>query len=97
MTATRRVELIKERLHAALAPTHLSIRDDSAAHAGHAGARGGGHFSVTVVTDGFTGKGLLQRHRMVYDALGAAMHSDIHALSIRAYTPQEFDSSLDKE
>lgn len=91
MTA-QRVEFIKERLHAVLAPVSLSIRDDSAAHAGHAGARGGGHFSVTIVADGFAGKGLLQRHRMVYDALGSAMHGDIHALSIRAYTPQEFSS-----
>ncbi len=87
-----RVAMIRERLTAALAPAHLAIIDESHQHAGHAGAlSGGGHFAVTLVSAAFAGKGLLARHRMVYDALGPAMHTDIHALSIRAYTPDEFN------
>lgn len=87
---TDRVAMIRDTLTAALAPQTLEIRDDSAKHAGHAGARGGGgHFAVQIVSDAFAGKSLIQRHRMVYDALAEAMQSDIHALSIQAETPQE--------
>lgn len=85
-----RVAMIRERLTTALAPTELNIQDDSAQHAGHAGARGGGgHFSVRIVSREFSGRSLVQRHRMVYDALGDAMRQDIHALSIQAQTPDE--------
>jgi BolA protein len=88
--AVDRVQMIRQRLTAALAPSKLEIRDDSARHAGHPGARsGGGHFSVYVVSERFTGKSLLERHRAVYEAMGDAMRSDIHALSIQARTPQE--------
>jgi BolA protein len=82
---------IENRLKAALHPLKLEIVDDSAQHAGHAGAResGGGHFVVTIVSAAFAGKGLLERHRLVYDALGTAMRRDIHALSIRAFSPDE--------
>ena len=54
--------------------------------------RGGGHFVVTIVSDSFKDKNLLARHRMVYDALGDAMQSEIHALSIKAYTPEEMST-----
>lgn len=86
-----RVALIEERLRTALEPEDLDIVDDSAAHAGHAGARsGGGHFNVFIVSPAFSGKSLLQRHRLVYEALGDLMHKDIHALSIKkALAPEE--------
>lgn len=85
-----RVTMIRERLTAALAPQSIDVQDDSAAHAGHAGARsGGGHFTVTIVSAAFAGKSLVERHRMVYDALGAAMRDEIHALVIRAVAPDE--------
>ena len=85
-----RVEMIREKLTAALAPTQLEIQDDSAKHAGHEGARGGGgHFNVQIVSAEFSGKSLVERHRMVYGALGDAMQSEIHALSIQAKTPDE--------
>ncbi len=86
---TDRVALIEERLRAALQPEDLHIVDDSAAHAGHAGARGGGHFSVLIVAQTFAGQSLLHRHRLVYEALGGLMNRDIHALSIKALTPDE--------
>ncbi len=85
-----RVAMIRERLNAAFAPTQLEIEDDSAKHAGHAGARGGGgHFNVQIVSAMFSGKSLVERHRMVYAAMGDAMQNEIHALSIQARAPNE--------
>ncbi len=85
-----RISLIEQRLNTALNPENLDIQDDSAAHAGHAGARsGGGHFNVVIIAQAFAGKSLLQRHRLVYAALDDLMAKDIHALSIKALTPEE--------
>ncbi|MCC7464293.1 MAG: BolA family transcriptional regulator [Gammaproteobacteria bacterium] len=76
-------------LEARLAPLHLSIRDDSAAHAGHAGARSGGHFHVRIVAAAFSGLPLVQRHRLVQDALAPLYGTAIHALSIETATPDD--------
>jgi BolA protein len=89
MTTSERVEKIRLALTARLAPVELSIRDDSAAHAGHAGAREGGHFSVLVVSERFAGRTRMQRHQLVYEAVADLLRTDIHALSIQACTPQE--------
>jgi BolA protein len=86
---TDRISMIRERLSGALSPTRLEIVDESHKHAGHAGARGGGHFAVVVESAAFTGKTLIQRHRMIYDAMGDAMHHEIHAMSIKALAPDE--------
>ncbi|CAB3755146.1 BolA family transcriptional regulator [Burkholderia puraquae] len=88
-----RIALIEARLTASLAPLSLTVRDDSAQHAGHAGAAAGGHFTVTIVSAAFTGKPRVARHRLVYDALADAMQRGIHALAIVAYTPEEFNES----
>lgn len=86
----QRVERIRALLTEALAPQSLDVADDSHKHAGHAGARGGqGHFGVDIVSSAFAGKLPLARHRLVYAALGEMMQTDIHALSIRARTPDE--------
>jgi BolA protein len=87
-----RVKLIETRLKAALNPNMLRIEDESAEHAGHAGARqsGGGHFHVTLVSSLFEGKGLLARHRLVYNALEGLIGPEIHALQIVAKTPLEY-------
>lgn len=77
-------------LLAALQPTQIEIIDDSHKHAGHEGARsGGGHYTLHIVSAQFAGKPTLARHRMIYSALGEMMKQDIHALNIKAYTPQE--------
>jgi len=90
----RRVARIRERLEAALAPERLEIEDESHKHVGHAGASDGrGHFACIIVSTAFEGTSPLQRHRMVYDALGDLMLSDIHALSIRAYTPGQMEGN----
>ena len=86
----QRTEMIRERLVRELAPASLEITDESAKHAGHAGAAsGGGHFVVHIVADAFRDKTLIQRHRLVYDAVDDIMHREIHALSIQAQTPDE--------
>lgn len=82
-------QAIEERL-AALQPSRLEITDDSARHAGHEGAKGGGgHYSLTIVSAQFSGKNTLARHRLIYAALGPMMQQQIHALAIRAYAPEE--------
>jgi len=83
-------ERIKQQLNEALKPELIEIIDDSAAHAGHAGARqGGGHYNVTIVSELFDGKSLVQRHQLIYQALTDLMKNEIHALGINALTPSE--------
>ncbi len=82
--------LMRERL-AALAPESLEIEDESAQHAGHEGAKGGGgHYRMTIVTKQFAGLNPVARHRVIYQALGDLIGRHIHALSINAFTPEEF-------
>jgi BolA family transcriptional regulator, general stress-responsive regulator len=93
MTAER-VALIRGRLEAAFQPDELEIVDDSRRHAGHAGARDGrGHFNVRIRSQQFSGKRTVERHRMVYAALGSLMQTDIHALSVIALGPEDSQSS----
>lgn len=83
---------IRDRLQQRFAPLELAVRDDSAQHAGHAGARDGrGHFTVRVVSKDFADHSRVERHRMVYAALGDLMQTDVHALSISAFTPDEIN------
>jgi BolA family transcriptional regulator, general stress-responsive regulator len=89
-----RLEALRTALQKELAPVSLEIMDDSAKHAGHAGAREGGHFRVVVVANAFNGLSQLQRHRLVYAAVEPLMgHAPpelkIHALNIVARTPEE--------
>jgi BolA protein len=80
---------LRDLLQQSLSPVDLRIRDDSAAHAGHAGAREGSHLAVTIVAEGFAGRTLLERHRMVYHAASPLLAQGIHALQISALTPAE--------
>lgn len=85
-----RAATIEELLIAAFAPTELLVKDQSHLHAGHAGAQEGkGHFEVKIVSDKFAGQSRITRHRMVYDALGSFIDSDIHALKINAVSPSD--------
>jgi len=85
--SAERVALLRAALEQALQPTELEIRDDSAAHAGHAGAREGGHFHVRIASPRFVGLGPVARHRLVYDAAGSLLRTQVHALSIDACLP----------
>jgi BolA protein len=86
------METLRERL-AALDPAFVEVFDDSAEHAGHAGAAGGaGHFSLVIVSKAFSGKSRLARHRAILEHVGDLIPHPVHALAIKAYTPEEFPS-----
>ncbi|RST32089.1 BolA family transcriptional regulator [Sphingomonas ginkgonis] len=82
---------IRRRLEAALAPTILSLRDDSELHRGHAGhdSRGESHFTLAIESLAFAGKNRVERQRLVYRALAELMHERVHALAIQAKAPGE--------
>ncbi len=82
---------IRKKLDAAFQPQRLQVTDDSARHAGHAGAREGGesHFNVTVVSTTFTGRGRVERQRLINQALREELAGPVHALSIKALAPGE--------
>lgn len=85
---------IRERL-AGLEPQVLELHDESAEHAGHAGARsGGGHYRLLIVSRRFEGERAIARHRLVYQALADLMQRRIHALAIAAYTPGELEAAF---
>ncbi len=85
------INKLKQTLQQTFHIHHLELIDESFKHAGHAEAKssGGGHFQLLIVSSDFTGKTLVQRHRMVNDALKEQFRSVIHALSIKALTPEE--------
>ena len=83
-----RVQRIEATLREAFSPSKLQVKDQSHLHAGHAGAQDGrGHYEVTIVAEAFVNQRPLARHRMIYDALGSLMETDIHALRINASAP----------
>lgn len=82
------MEQMRQRL-VSLDPVALDILDQSDQHAGHPGAREGGHFQLTIVSSRFAGLALMERHRLVYDALGPLMQREIHALRLTTRTPAE--------
>ncbi len=91
---TERVALIRSRLEAAFEPDELDVVDDSRRHAGHAGAKDGrGHFNVRIRSQRFAGKRTVERHRMIYAALGSLMQTDIHALGLVALSPEDPEST----
>jgi BolA protein len=85
-----RVEAIRARIEAALSPLAIEVTDESNLHVGHEGARDGrGHFRVRVVSQRFVGLRPIERHRLVYAAVGALMLTDVHALAVTALTSEE--------
>lgn len=79
---------LRERL-SVLDPQSLAIEDESHLHAGHAGAKEGGHYKITIVAAAFAGQNTVKRHRLIHAAVGDLMRGRIHALSIRAFSPDE--------
>jgi BolA protein len=87
---TNRIDRIRTKLIETFAPAECHLEDESALHAGHAGAAaGGGHFRLRIVSDKFENQSRINRHRLVYDCLHDMMHTEIHALAITALTPSE--------
>jgi len=90
IVSKKRAEMVREKLYQELEAEFVEVDDQSHLHAGHSGAAAGGsHFEVVVISKAFEGLATLARHRLVYQALGDAMTQDIHALSIKAYAPNE--------
>jgi len=89
MTASTLHAVMTQALTERLAPVSMELEDDSAAHAGHAGAREGAHFNLRIVSARFAGLPRVARHRLVYDALRPWMAEGVHALAIDARTPDE--------
>jgi BolA protein len=83
---------IEQKLREALAPVEIDVIDQSAEHAGHAGAAGGGHFRVLIVADAFDGLSPVQRQRRVYQILAEEMQSSIHALSMTCLSRSEYEA-----
>lgn len=91
------IEEMRARLDA-LSPASVMLEDESALHAGHAGAiGGGGHYRLHIVSNAFTGHNTVSRHRMIYNTLGEMMNKSIHALAIRAQTAEEASTQLSKK
>ena len=86
-----RVDRLRTALAGAFRPSELRVSDDSASHAGHAGARPGGqtHYSVLLVSEAFRGLSRVERHRAVYAVLEAEFGNGLHALALRLLTPEE--------
>jgi BolA family transcriptional regulator, general stress-responsive regulator len=85
-TAARIHSLLQQRL----LPAHLEVRDDSAAHVGHASAQGKGHFRLRIVSTCFAGLKPLQRHRLVNEVLSPLFETELHALAMETLTPDEY-------
>lgn len=79
--------ILKEKLN----PSRVAVEDESAQHAGHAGVspEGGTHFAIEIVSPAFRGLSRLERHRAVYDALADEMAAGLHAIRIKAFSPEE--------
>lgn len=90
MTST--IDLIRERLQT-LQALSIDIQDDSSKHIGHAGAKGGGHYQLKIVSAKFAGTSRIKRHQMIYELLSDLMQSRIHALAIHALAPEEVSNN----
>jgi len=91
----QRKQMIQEHLQRTFAPIVCQLTDESALHAGHAGARGGaGHYRLMLISAVFQGQNRISRHRLVYDCLRDMMQTEIHALAITALAPSEVPASV---
>jgi BolA protein len=89
-TGTLTVDRLRQLVQDALLPLELTIRDDSGAHAGHAGASAGkGHYHMRVVAKQFAGLSVIARHRLVYQAVAPLFETEVHALSLDTFAPND--------
>ena len=79
----KRMKLIRESLEK-LSPSSIEIEDEGHLHIGHAGAKSGGHFKLSIVSESFRYKTTIERHRIIYKCLGDLMNTEVHAISIKA-------------
>jgi|TARA_B110000444_G_scaffold238743_1_gene252574 BolA family transcriptional regulator, general stress-responsive regulator len=84
----KRIKLIQDGLQS-LNPIKIDIVDEGHLHVGHAGAKSGGHFKLYIVSDHFKGQSMIDRHKLIYKSLDNLMNTEVHALSIKAISPEE--------
>ncbi|MEA1882655.1 MAG: BolA family protein [Candidatus Marinimicrobia bacterium] len=87
-------EIIKNKLREHINLVHLDLRDTTGKHIHHQNFDGGLHLSATIVSDNFNNKSLLERHQLVYKALGSMVKNQIHAFSMKTYTPEEWRANI---
>ncbi len=87
-------EIIKNKLREHINLVHLDLRDTTGKHIHHQNFDGGLHLSATIVSDNFNNKSLLERHQLVYKALGSMVKNQIHAFSMKTYTPEEWRANV---
>ena len=84
----KRIKLIQDGLQS-LNQIKIDIVDEGHLHVGHAGAKSGGHFKLYIVSDHFKGQSMIDRHKLIYKSLDNLMNTEVHALSIKAISPEE--------
>ena len=87
------IDLIKNSIKSAITIVKIEIIDQSENHANHPGNNGGGHYKALIISNDFNGKNLVERHQMIYRALGKLMTNEIHAFSMKTMTEEEFKSN----
>jgi BolA protein len=87
------IDIIKNKIKTELDILEIEIIDESSAHANHKGNNGGGHYRALIISDDFNNKNLVERHQMIYKALGNLMTNEIHAFSMKTMTKEEFRSN----
>ena len=87
------IDLIKNKIKEQINISQIEIIDESASHANHPGNSGGGHYKALIISDDFEGKNLVERHQIIYQALGELMTNEIHAFSMKTMTNTEFKST----
>jgi BolA family transcriptional regulator, general stress-responsive regulator len=95
MTHGSVAQIIRQKLEESFAPQRLEVIDESDRHAGHIGAHAEGesHFRIDIVSQAFSGKSRIDRHRMINDVLATLLKSRVHALAIRANAPEDDPTS----
>ena len=87
------IDLIKNKIKEHIDTSQIEIIDESASHANHPGNNGGGHYKALIISNDFNGKSLVERHQMIYKALGKLMTNEIHAFSMKTITENEFKTN----
>ena len=91
------VQEIKSRLKKTIAIDHLNIMDDTGKHLRHQHYDGGRHFKIIIVSSTFEGLSLLDRHKLVYQALNGMIKNDIHAIGLKTIATSEYINEKDAE
>ena len=87
------IDIIKNKIKAEIKILKIEVLDESKLHANHQGSSGGGHYRALIISNDFKNKSLVERHQIIYKALGTLMTNEIHAFSMKTMTEEEFKTS----